>query len=66
MGLKQLRERAGLTQVKLSQQTGIARTVISSYETGRRDERNMTLENALRLSRALGCRPDELTDGYPE
>ena len=66
MGLKQLRQRAGLTQVKLAKLTGIAQTTLSGYETGRYDVHSMTLDNALRLSRALGCRPDELTDGYPE
>ncbi|WP_034526163.1 helix-turn-helix domain-containing protein [Bifidobacterium stellenboschense] len=66
MGLKELRKRAGLTQVKLARETGIARTIISSYETGRRDARNMTLENALKLSRALRCHPSDLMDGYPD
>lgn len=66
MGLKEQRKRAGMTQAKLARETGIARTIISAYETGRRDARNMTLENALRLSRALGCHPSDLTDGYPE
>ncbi|WP_421745418.1 helix-turn-helix domain-containing protein [Bifidobacterium jacchi] len=53
-------------QVKLAKMTGIAQTTLSGYETGRYDVHSMTLDNALRLSRALGCRPDELTDGYPE
>lgn len=66
MGLKQLRKAAGLTQVQLAKRTGIARTIISSYETGRRDVNNMTLENALRISRALNCHPSDLTDGYPD
>ncbi|WP_055428135.1 helix-turn-helix transcriptional regulator [Bifidobacterium aesculapii] len=66
MGLKELRKARGLTQTALAKQTGIAQTILSSYETGRRDVHNMTLDNALRLSRALGCRPDELTDGYPD
>ena len=46
MGLKELRKQADLTQVELAKRTGIARTIISSYETGRRDVRNMTHENA--------------------
>lgn len=66
MGLRELRKRAGMTQVKLARETGIAQTTLSGYETGRYDVHSMTLDNALRLSRALGCRPDGLTDGYPD
>lgn len=66
MGLRELRKRAGMTQVKLAKETGIPQTVISRYERGTQSIHNMTLDNALRLSRALGCRPDELTDGYPD
>ena len=66
MGLKELRKRAGLTQVQLAKQTGIAQTTLSGYENGRYDIHSMTLDNALRLSRALNCHPYELTDGWPE
>ncbi|WP_163197182.1 helix-turn-helix domain-containing protein [Bifidobacterium platyrrhinorum] len=66
MGLKQLRQRAGLTQAKLAKMTGIARTTLSGYECGVYDVHQMTLDNALRLSRALGCHPSDLTDGYPD
>lgn len=66
MGLKELRLQAGLTQTELAKRTGIAQTVISKYERGAQSVHNMTLDNALRLSRALRCRPDELTDGYPD
>jgi transcriptional regulator with XRE-family HTH domain len=60
MGLKELRKQADLTQVELAKRTGIARTIISSYDTGRRDVRNMTLENALKISSALNCQPSDL------
>ncbi len=66
MGLKELRKRAGLTQVQLAKQTGIAQTTLSGYENGRYDIHSMTLDNALRLSRALKCYPYELTDGWPD
>ncbi|MBW3081703.1 helix-turn-helix transcriptional regulator [Bifidobacterium sp. 79T10] len=66
MGLRELRKRAGLTQVKLARMTGIAQTTLSGYETGRYDVHSMTLDNALRLSRALRCHPSDLTDGYPD
>ena len=63
MGLRQLRQKAGLTQVRLAKKTGIAQTTLSGYETGRYDVRSMTLENALKLSNALQCHPSELLDG---
>ena len=66
MGLKELRKRAGLTQIQLAKQTGIAQTTLSGYENGRYDIHSMTLDNALRLSRALKCHPYELTDGWPD
>ncbi|WP_282941903.1 helix-turn-helix domain-containing protein [Bifidobacterium pullorum] len=66
MGLRQLREARGLTQTELAKRTGIAQTVISEYEHGKRNIRLMSLDNALKLSRALMCRPDELVDGTPE
>lgn len=66
MGLKELRQRAELTQTELAKRTGIPQTVISRYERGAQSVHNMTLDNALRLSRALRCRPEELTDGYPD
>lgn len=66
MGLKELRKRAGLTQVQLAKQTGIAQTTLSGYENGRYDIHSMTLDNALRLSRVLKCHPYELTDGWPD
>lgn len=66
MGLRELRKAAGLTQVQLAKRTGIAQTIISRYERGEYDVHNMTLDNALRLSRALGCHPSDLTDGYPD
>ena len=66
MGLRELRKKRGLTQVQLAKQTGIAQTIISRYERGEYDVHNMTLDNALRISRALGCHPYELTDGWPE
>lgn len=66
MGLKELRKQAGLTQVQLAKRTGIAQSTLSGYENGRYDVHSMTLDNALRLSRALGCHPYELTDGWPE
>lgn len=60
MPLRDLRKRKELTQAALSKRSGVPRTVISEYETGVHDIRQMTLWNAVKLSRVLGCRPEEL------
>lgn len=64
MGLREVRVERGLTQGQLARLTGIAQCVISGYECGRRDVRNMTLASALKLPAALGCEPADLVDGW--
>lgn len=49
--LRQLRERAGLTQAEVARRLGIPVTVVSAYERGRRQP---SLEIAGRLIEALG------------
>ena len=55
--IKALRESKGLTQVQLSEQTGINRVTIARYETS---DSGMTIDSAKRLAEALGCTVDEL------
>ena len=55
MGLKRLRERKGLTQVQLSDKTGVHQQTISAYETGRKNPRRMSLELAATFGDALDC-----------
>lgn len=50
--LREARRRAGLTQVELAARAGVAQSVISAYERGRREPGLATL---LRLVEASGC-----------
>lgn len=58
--VRELREKIGLSQEALAEKAGLHRTYISSIELG---ERNVSLANILKLSRALGCTGSELIDG---
>lgn len=53
MGLKELRERRGLTQVRLSDVTGLAQSTISRIETGDKQPGDLSLNTAIRLGDAL-------------
>ena len=58
--LKRIRKNAGLTQRNLALISNIPLRVIRSYEQGRRSLENASAENVWRLSKALGCRIDDL------
>jgi transcriptional regulator with XRE-family HTH domain len=49
-----LRAAAGLSQEQLAERSGLHRTYVSSLERG---QRNVGLENILRLATALGVAP---------
>jgi transcriptional regulator with XRE-family HTH domain len=51
--MKDLRLNRELTQVELSRLSGVTQKMISDYETGARPVRNMTLDTAERLAKAL-------------
>lgn len=55
--LKDVRRRKGVTQVELSEKTGIAQQMISKYEVG---EYLPQLDNAKIIADALGVTLDEL------
>lgn len=57
--MAQLRERAGITQERLSFSLGVDRTYISYIERG---ERNPSLYLLWRLAKVLGVRFSELVD----
>ena len=59
--LKELRMRAGLTQVKLGKRAGIAPNTISQYETGELHFKGAMLETILALAQTLHCSLYELT-----
>lgn len=51
--VKDLRERAGLSQAQLAEKSGVSRRTIESYEQGRRAEKYMSLEIARKIGDAL-------------
>ena len=55
--LKELRQTAGMTQVRLSEASGVPLPTIRDYEQGKREP---LLSNAYRLARALGVSLDAL------
>jgi len=57
MQLKTLRKRAGVSQVLLAEQVGVAQPTISDWETGRYEP---TLTHIKRLMEVLNCTSDEL------
>lgn len=58
-GLKTIREAKGWSQVKLSMRSGVAQTMISAIERGKR---NSTVRILSKLAKALGCKLDDLID----
>lgn len=62
MGLKELRIKKGYTQKGLAEATGLSDIKISNIETGKIKPENITLKTALKLAKALRCRPDELLE----
>lgn len=52
--LRDLRRQAGLTQVELARRTGIASSVLSAYENGRREPSAAVF---VRIARAAGFEP---------
>jgi len=58
--IRELREAKGASQEKLAELAELHRTYIGSVERG---ERNVSLENIVRLARALGTTPSKLLEG---
>lgn len=63
MGLRELRERSGLTLQQLDSLTGVDFTRLWVYENRADEARNMYLGTAARLARALHC---NVLDLYPD
>ncbi len=57
--LRELRERAALSQEDLAKQSGVSRATIADLEGEKRPARPSTRR---KLAEALGIRPDELTN----
>lgn len=72
MGLKELRQGAGLTLKGLAALSGVNYMKIHQIESGIIKTENITLRNAQKLADALGCEPKDLiplpeekSDGTP-
>jgi transcriptional regulator with XRE-family HTH domain len=57
--IRRLRERAEMSQEELAGECGLHRTYVGSVERG---ERNVSLDNIVRIARALAVRPSVLLD----
>ena len=55
--IKELRTKLGMSQEELADVCGLHRTYIGSVERG---ERNLSLQNIIRIARALGITPSIL------
>lgn len=60
--LKRLRKRASMTQEELANLSGVPIRTIQQYEQRRKDVNKAQVETALKLARALGCNPEDLTE----
>ena len=55
--LRQLRDERGYSQEELAERAGLHRNYVGGVERG---ERNVALENIVKLSKALSVKPSEL------
>ena len=58
--LKELRQRAGLTQAALAEKAGVNVRMVQYYENGFKDLNKAAFETGLRIAEALECDPREL------
>lgn len=61
--VRELRLAKGWTQEELAERTGLHPTYIGGVERG---ERNLGLDNLLKIARALGEHPTALLSGFPQ
>lgn len=66
MGLRELRKARGLTLKALGEKSGVHWVKIAQYETGKLNVENMSLKNAVKLSAALGCSPEQFMTTHDE
>jgi transcriptional regulator with XRE-family HTH domain len=59
--LRELRDRAALSQEDLAEKSGVSRGTIADLEAGKRPARPSTRR---KLAKALGVQPDELSNSH--
>lgn len=57
--VRELRRARGISQEALADEAGVHRTFMGSVERG---ERNISLENIVKIAKALDCRPSRLLE----
>jgi len=60
--LRKLRDERGYSQEELTERAGLHRNYVGGVERG---ERNVALENIIKLARALSVPPRELFANFP-
>lgn len=61
--VRKIRTMQGISQEELAEKCGLHRTYIGSVERG---ERNVSLQNILRIAKALNIKPTELLVGVDD
>ena len=64
IGLKRLREQAGLSQRELAEASGVPVRTIQQYEQGQKEIRRAAWETVSRLAAALHCRPKQCVRSF--
>lgn len=60
MGLRELRKEKGYTLHGLAEVSGVNYMKIHQIETGKINPQNIALKTAVKLSKALGCKPEDI------
>lgn len=58
--LKELRQKAGLTQAQLAEKSGVNIRMVQYYESGFKDLNKAAFETGLKIAEALECDPRDL------